>query len=498
MTPQKIFFFGLCVIAIIFGVSEVIPEGTRVGEIEIRTPDYRKWIVSDTLKYRDISAIIASVDTTEIHFEQIDFNKTDSIAEEAINTDIEVAAAPVANARSNFNTTIISNVTNIRLSDDFYPFEYPPGMDTLLYPFFRTVHQNRLVRVLHYGDSQIEADRISSTIRNHFQMLYGGRGPGFLPIVPVHDVAITFQHRVAPGWKRFSVLDRGINALVPDRRFGVSGNFVRYEPVNEEDTVAAIGLTPYYGGFRNARTFTDVRLFYGTAQKPFTAVVFQDTLENFYTLNNISHTWWRFESPQNSLDLQLITSDMPDIYGIALDGERGVAVDNLPLRGSSGLDFSRMDTEQMRQMLGIMDVELLILQFGANIVTRFADDHENYSRRFALQLQTLKSLKPGLMIIVVGVNDISENTPEGYVTRNNVENIRNAQKKAAFEAGCVFWDLFESMGGQNSMPSWVFAEPPLAQTDFMHFTPRGARIVGELFCKAWTWEHQKFNQKMSK
>ncbi|HML84907.1 MAG TPA: hypothetical protein PKE52_07095, partial [Bacteroidales bacterium] len=35
-------------------------------------------------------------------------------------------------------------------------------------------------RILHYGDSQIEGDRISGYIRNRLQGIYGGGGPGFI------------------------------------------------------------------------------------------------------------------------------------------------------------------------------------------------------------------------------------------------------------------------------------------------------------------------------
>ncbi len=40
------------------------------------------------------------------------------------------------------------------------------------------------------------------------------------------------------------------------------------------------------------------------------------------------------------------------------------------------------------------------------------------------------------------------------------------------------------MGGRNSMVSWVQADPPLAAEDYTHFSPQGARKVGELFYDA--------------
>ena len=40
---------------------------------------------------------------------------------------------------------------------------------------------NKVVRVLHYGDSQIEEDRMSQQIREALQNKYGGSGAGLLP-----------------------------------------------------------------------------------------------------------------------------------------------------------------------------------------------------------------------------------------------------------------------------------------------------------------------------
>jgi len=57
-------------------------------------------------------------------------------------------------------------------------------------------------------------------------------------------------------------------------------------------------------------------------------------------------------------------------------------------------------------------------------------------------------------------------------------------KKAAFETRCGFWDIYEVMGGRNSMQAWVEADPPLAGSDYVHFTPKGARKVAEFFTKA--------------
>ena len=475
MTPRKIFLFGLYVVAIIFTVSVLFPGGWDAGALTLRYPDYRRWFSIDTVEHKNIQAIIASVDTADHQNEPVLLSGYDSIPIGSNGADRMSERTP---------TDVYNNI---------HPFEYPQGQDTLLYTLFRVIgksHQrNKPVRILHYGDSQIETDRITATIRDYMQKNYGGQGIGFLPIVPSTDVSVTFQQDLSPNWKRFTIIKK---EDIANNRFGISGNLTRYIPSDGSDSIAHIGLLPYYIGYKNARTFTHARLFYGQARKSFTIVVNQVNAQRTTARKAVSSAWWQFESSQNSLDLSIVSSELPDLYGIALDGARGVAVDNLPLRGSSGLDFSRMDTAQMGDMFRMMDVKMLILQFGSNIVPHVVDNYDYYMHKFTHQLQILKELNPGLAIVVIGVNDISQNSTNGYESYPNIVKIRDTQKKAAFDAGCVFWDLYEAMGGENSMPGWVFADPPLAQKDFVHFTVKGAKIVAELFCRAWEKEYQRF------
>ncbi len=487
MTPRKIFLFGLCIVAVIFIVSAIFPtDGIKIGSVTFRFPDYRTLLQPGGAEYKDIRSIIASVDTAERSMQPI-------------------AAPDTGFATGSADATIVTEPAAIAIDSVYtytYPFAFPPERDTLLYPLFRIVNnlqrRDKPMRILHYGDSQIEGDRITATIRNYMQSKFGGAGIGFIPIVPATEASVTFQQDISPGWTRFSVLDKKSDSLARERRYGIAGSFARYVASGAADTVAHIGLKPFYIGYRNARSFTHARLFYGRAETPFTVVVNQTDTQRLPARDIVSSGWWRFAQKQTSLDLSLHSPALPDVYGIALDGARGVAVDNMAMRGSSGLDFTRMDTAQMGQMFRAMDAEMLILQFGANVVPNITDSYDYYARRLKQQLLTLKALKRGLKIVVIGVSDMSQSGSNGYVSYPNITKIRDAQKKAAFEADCVFWDLFEAMGGENSMPSWVFAEPPLAQKDFVHFTYGGAKIVAELFCRAWEKEYFEFAKRIRK
>ena len=62
-------------------------------------------------------------------------------------------------------------------------------------------------QIVHYGDSQIEGDRITAYMRNRLQLSYGGGGPGFVPIKVVYSQN-SIDIVASPNWMRYAFFDR--------------------------------------------------------------------------------------------------------------------------------------------------------------------------------------------------------------------------------------------------------------------------------------------------
>ena len=79
-------------------------------------------------------------------------------------------------------------------------FHLPDGDLTYFDDFFiRLEHcSDRLVRIVHYGDSQLEEDRITSYLRENVQAKFGGSGIGMLPAVPKSGATLTVAHSIDP------------------------------------------------------------------------------------------------------------------------------------------------------------------------------------------------------------------------------------------------------------------------------------------------------------
>jgi len=192
-------------------------------------------------------------------------------------------------------------------------------------------------------------------------------------------------------------------------------------------------------------------------------------------------------------------NDSPELYGISLESDWGVMVDNIPMRGSAGTVFTKMDKSLHGKIVKDLNVKLLVLQFGGNVVPYIKDQKacENYGKWFISQIRLLKKMSPDASVIVIGPGDMSKKVKDEYASYPFIEDVRNALKKAAFSEGAAYWDIYEAMGGKNSMLAWVDAEPRLATTDYTHFTHKGARKIAEMFYSALIKDYNEFRANQS-
>jgi len=486
MKPFRIFIFILFIFLILGIISGIFGDkNPKVWGLTMKVPSLTSLVAPSKPQYKDISNIID--------------------LEEEIN-DSEPAQDTVKPSKGAKTKLIIRGKSYIKadsLRSSMRQIDYPDGNDTLLFSFFDALENlkdsKKLIRVLHYGDSQIEGDRITSYLRNQLQTKFGGNGIGFLPIIAINPSSISYEYIISDNWKRYSPIPGSIEEK-SHRRYGILLNCARIITnnsivENKPEVEAWIELKRSNNSFALAQKFEQCRIFYGFNKSPMTVEVKQNDnvleSETVPATTSLAELNWSFDSPKD-ITISFKTTDTPDVYGVALDPKQGVAVDNIPLRGSSGLEFTKMDMNFLKDFYQKIGVKLLILEFGVNIVPIVTDNYDFYEKSFSRQLVALKQTIPGLPIIIIGVSDVSRNGSNGYESYPNIEKIRNAQKRAAFKAGCAFWDTYEVMGGHNSMPSWVFANPPLAQKDFTHFSPRGAKIMAEMFYRSFMHEYDRY------
>jgi len=478
--------FISAVLAILLALSVIFPkEGIRMNDrITLHFLTLGEILGKDSVQYADISGILNS--------------------SEVISDSAYLAMLGSVSLDEMVVDTIRAIADSLKVK--VHSIEYPRGDSTLLYPFFRKMRAanrpGRLLRIVHYGDSQIEGDRMTSLIRYKLQRQFGGSGIGMQPAVQLTGYQLSLIHTASDNWKRYTAFGK-VDSTLTHNMYGMLGSFARFSPYpdemdeqEEQEYDAWISIKQSKRAYHLTREFKKCRLYYGNASQPVFYEMYSDG--DLYDADFLDVTdrfkmkTWNFDESPEQLELRFKTSCSPDFYGIAMDHDRGLAVDNVSMRGSSGLFFTRLDGEMLKDLYDDLQVKLLILQFGGNVVPYISDNSVIYEKWLYRELSSLKSLMPDLSIIVVGVADMSLKEKDIYLTYPNIEHLRDAMKRAAFRADCAFWDMYSAMGGKNSMPSWVYAQPSLATSDFIHFNERGARVLAEMFYNAFMHDYNAY------
>ncbi len=479
MQPRKILIFLVLLLVLTTAIAILFPKDGIAVDDSLRLKFHFSFsdLFSEDIKYADINNILA---------------ENQSI----------IASDSIITNNDELVDTVRANVTDLKAK--VQPIEYPAGDTSVLFTFFEKLdnsHKKR-VRILHYGDSQIEGDRITGYLRNRFQKQFGGSGPGLLPAIPGSAESSSIKHTVSSNWQSHSVYYKK-DTILPHRQFGVLGSFARFTSyhddtfnINPSIKKATLEFSRSGMAYSSVNNFTQCRVFYGHSNDNFLVKGFvNDSLVWFEELDTVQDTknfQWNFKRAPRDFIIEFEGDKSPDIYGIALDAPRGVAVDNLPFRGSWGTEFSRLDYTQFRGMAKYLKTGLVILEFGVNVVPYQVRNYDFYEHSMTRELNYLKKIFPNSSFLVIGLSDMSRRKGNYYESYPNIEKIRKAQKNAAKNANCAFWDLYTAMGGKNSMPSWVFAQPPLAGKDFTHFNRTGGHIIAQMLFNALMKDYSKY------
>ncbi len=347
------------------------------------------------------------------------------------------------------------------------------------------------IRVLHYGDSQIEADRISRYLRNELQKRYGGVGPGLIPPVEIVPTG-AIKQQASANWRRHTLYGKP-DTTIKHARYAPLCSFASYD-----SSEAELVFGPSKMAYGRAARYEIVKMLYANyASEAMLEVYADDSLYSTHLLppDSTQHTLlWELTPENGELRFRFIGESI-ECYAMSFEGYSGVQVDNVPMRGSSGTIFRKLDRPQFTERMHELDPALVILQYGGNSVPYVKDSTaaENYGRWMRSQINLIKTLSPETAIIFIGPSDMAYKEKDRYVTYPMLEKVRDELKAAAIETGCGYWDLYEVMGGRNSMAAWVASDPPLAGTDYVHFTPKGARKVAELLVQALIDAEKEYN-----
>lgn len=340
----------------------------------------------------------------------------------------------------------------------------------------RARRDGRTVRVLHYGDSQIEMDHISSRLRSHLQQRFGGGGPG---MVPFRTITPSMTVRQGTYGELTHLASFGDSTVVRSRGdYGVMMQCFRLGGGTAGTTLRASQSTSVDD---RAKRFSRITLLYNNRGSKLGAQLadrqHKTTCSQGTSTGGIGSMVLPLDSASNNIRLNV--SGNADLYCVLLDDGPGVAVDNIPMRGCSGQQFTLVPSDKLSAAYAQMDVGLIIMQFGGNSVPYFRTSKQisTYCQSIGRQIDHLHQCCPQAKVLFIGPSDMSTRVHGKLQTYPVLSELIDSLATTAVRHGVAYWSIYHAMGGENTMPEW--ARQGLAGQDYVHFSQRGADLMGD-------------------
>jgi lysophospholipase L1-like esterase len=182
-------------------------------------------------------------------------------------------------------------------------------------------------------------------------------------------------------------------------------------------------------------------------------------------------------------------------FGASLEDETGIYIDNFAIKGNSGLGLQGIPINNLAAFDSLLKYDMIVLQFGLNVSNSPSKDFTGYIKGMTKLINKLKAAFPETPILLLSVSDRSQRRRGQFVTMPVIPMLIQAQEKIAYDNKLLFWNLYEAMGGENSMAEFANAKPALANKDYTHLNFAGGRRVGLSFARSFIYEVEKYKKR---
>jgi len=333
--------------------------------------------------------------------------------------------------------------------------------------------KKRKIRIAYFGDSMIEGDLLTQTLRKLMQKEFGGSGVGFLPIDCVSADFRQTARTKNSGWSENNFKNSN-NELYPSGHVFYS-NQGDFTAVNND----LQNPLPIQKSLICGKVLNDNVIFFNNQPINIKS-------ESLVTRIELSH------DNDKTINLKVKDKSIP-VYGVSFESESGVIIDNFSYRGITGIELSKIETTLLESIAKNNPYDLIVFQYGVNLLFRPNDLNFNYyERAFNKVLNKFRSAFPNTEFLLISTADRAFRYNGEYKSAIGIDSLVKTQATLAYESGIAFYNQFESMGGKNSIVEWVNKSPSLAGRDFIHPNARGAEFLAEYFFEAMMNDYKKY------
>ena len=342
--------------------------------------------------------------------------------------------------------------------------------------------QKRKIRIAYFGDSMIEGDLMTSTFRDSMQKMFGGSGVGFVQVKSiVSGFRMTARTSTTGSWSEVHFKNSSEKNLYLSGyafKSGQAGFTCTNNVVNDSLALIEKSLLCGYSPQQNNLLINHTSFTFNPS-----AIV-----------NRILMA----KDNRQSVSIDFPASELP-VYGVSFESESGVIVDNFSFRGITGVEFNRIDSNFLKAIQQANHYDLIILQYGVNLL--FKPNEKNfrpYQKSISNVVGKFKNCFKDADILIVSGADRAFRYGQEYKTAIGLDSLIKIQAELAFRNEAAFFNLYETMGGPNSIVNWARVSPPLANKDYVHPNGRGAAILGSRLFLSFKREYDKYLKTTAK
>ena len=346
------------------------------------------------------------------------------------------------------------------------------------------------VTIYHVGDSHIQADFFTGKVRDEMQSLFGsaGRGLTFPYKLAGTNGPLDYKIESNAAWRSERNTSRA--GRIPT---GIMGWGIE---TNSNEAVLQYGFRkdagPRYG-------FDTVTVFCDDSPGSFSLVpeggTEQKTSAGEAATDGPSCPK-TFKINQSAGNLRLMTMRTSDsqrftrIYGISLENRasRGVLYHSAGVNGASFKSFNQ--SRYFPSQLGFLKPDLVIISLGSNDVSEITFTRKGYSGQMEAFLAMIRENCPEADILFTIPPDFG--SPKNKLIREKILTARDVIIAYCRQHNHAYWDFFMIMGGQGSIGRWQSRS--LAQKDMIHFTRAGYEQQGDMFFDALIRGFEKYGK----
>ncbi len=474
-TPEKDYshrgwIAALALIAVLGAVSFIPPQS--LGGVKLR----RANILSDILSFEDAAAEAAEpalFDEDDFHVDMAQVARR--IEAERIEAD--TAPRPVQTTfewllrqDSSGRRAVVPDT--VRLNPALVAIEqFAPADSGRLRAFYDTLlYARRPVRIAVLGDSFIEGDILTADLREKLQQAYGGGGAGFAPMASPLTVFRRTIKTQSKGWTAYNIMQRKAAPQNLRGHFFVSGWVCQ----PSEGASTRWENTDYR---QQLDSCTAARVFFISPGDSRIELTLNDSLRREFEVEGAAAVRQvTVTAPHiRSLAFKVNSGTEGFIgYGAVFEAD-GVVVDNYSVRSNNGQAMFWTNPSVNAQVNDLAGYDLVILQYGLNIMQTGVHNYTNYARQIEKMVVYVQQCFPTAAVLVLGVSDRSVKTDAGFEPMDAIPYMLDYQRGAAENTGAAFWptcDAMRSLGGMEQ-----FVANGWAGKDYTHINYAGGRRV---------------------